>query len=219
MHCPNADITSTVAWDSEQSSPTPADNEKQDTAGKTPQGKDDVEEAREEFQPIRDTTRTLSHESRNPVIQHSRSVDDGNGCFGFDDDQRSSQGAAPEATVDERAFEVQCDGEKDPANPRSMASLRKWMIVVIVSLSSACVYVPLSSQVVESGRLSRCRRGWMTTGSASTCTSSMYTSTYGQITKEFRCSQMVATLGLSLFVMGLGLGPMILSPLSEVPIL
>lgn len=44
----------------------------------------------------------------------------------------------------------------------------------------------------------------------------MYTSTYGQITKEFRCSQIVATLGLSLFVMGLGLGPMILSPLSEV---
>ena len=43
-----------------------------------------------------------------------------------------------------------------------------------------------------------------------TCTSSLYTSTYGQITQEFDCSQIVATLGLSLFVVGLGIGPMIL---------
>ncbi|KAI4247107.1 MAG: hypothetical protein L6R42_009727, partial [Xanthoria sp. 1 TBL-2021] len=136
-----------------QSSPTPADNEKQDTPGKTPQGKDDAEEFREEFreefQPIRDTTRTLSHESRQPAsIRHSRSVGEGDGCFGFGHDEPSSQRAAPETIVDERAFEVHWDGEKDPANPRSMGSLRKWMIVVIISLSSACVYVPLSSQVV-----------------------------------------------------------------------
>lgn len=48
-----------------------------------------------------------------------------------------------------------------------------------------------------------------------TCTSSIYTSTYGQMTKEFHSSRIVATLGLSLFVMGLGVGPMALSPLSE----
>jgi multidrug resistance protein len=48
-----------------------------------------------------------------------------------------------------------------------------------------------------------------------TCTSSIYTSTYAQLTVEFKCSQIVATLGLSLFVMGLGCGPMLLSPLSE----
>lgn len=43
----------------------------------------------------------------------------------------------------------------------------------------------------------------------------MYTSTYSQITKEFECSKLIATLGLSMFVMGLGLGPMFLGPLSE----
>lgn len=48
-----------------------------------------------------------------------------------------------------------------------------------------------------------------------TCTSSLYTSTYGQILPEFHSSREVATLGLSLFVAGLGLGPMILGPLSE----
>lgn len=44
----------------------------------------------------------------------------------------------------------------------------------------------------------------------------MYTSTYAQITQEFNCSELVATLGLSLFVIGLGVGPMVLGPLSEV---
>jgi hypothetical protein len=47
-----------------------------------------------------------------------------------------------------------------------------------------------------------------------TCTSSMYTSTYGQLTQDFHCSRIVATLGLSLYIMGLGIGPMLLGPLS-----
>jgi hypothetical protein len=49
-----------------------------------------------------------------------------------------------------------------------------------------------------------------------TCTSSLYTSTYGQLEPEFGASRIVCTLGLSLFVAGLGAGPMVLSPLSEV---
>ena len=44
----------------------------------------------------------------------------------------------------------------------------------------------------------------------------MYTSTYKQLNAEFHTSAIVATLGLSLFVMGLGIGPMVLGPLSEV---
>jgi hypothetical protein len=34
--------------------------------------------------------------------------------------------------------------------------------------------------------------------------------------KEFHCSREIATLGLSLFVLGLAFGPMLLGPLSEV---
>ncbi|KAI4231748.1 MAG: hypothetical protein LQ349_005415 [Xanthoria aureola] len=164
------------------------DEEKQDPAGDTLREKDEAEEMRQPFQPVRNITRTGSHQSRPPArIQQSRSIPHPDGYLAFDHVRPSSPPPAPQAMVDERPFEVHWDGEKDPANPRSMGSLRKRIIVLIVSLSSACV----------------------------TCTSSMYTSTYGQITKEFRCSQIVATLGLSLFVMGLGLGPMILSPLSE----
>ncbi|EAT80147.1 hypothetical protein SNOG_12334 [Parastagonospora nodorum SN15] len=48
-----------------------------------------------------------------------------------------------------------------------------------------------------------------------TCTSSLYTSTYSQLEPEFGSSRLVCTLGLSLFVAGLGTGPMVLSPLSE----
>lgn len=44
----------------------------------------------------------------------------------------------------------------------------------------------------------------------------MYTLTYAQLTREFHVSRVVATLGLSLFVIGLGVGPMVLAPLSEV---
>lgn len=55
---------------------------------------------------------------------------------------------------------------------------------------------------------------FMLTLATSTCTSSIYTSTYAQIKKEFHCSRIVATLGLSLFIVGLGLGPMLLGPLS-----
>ena len=74
-------------------------------------------------------------------------------------------------------------------NPRERYSWgRKWIMVLVVSSTSLCV----------------------------TCTSSLYTSTYEQIEPEFGCSEIVATLGLSLFVAGLGLSPMVLGPLSEV---
>ncbi len=49
-----------------------------------------------------------------------------------------------------------------------------------------------------------------------TCASSIYTVTYPQLMKEFHCSEEVATLGLSFFVLGLAFGPMLLGPLSEV---
>ncbi|KAI9844146.1 MAG: hypothetical protein M1837_005746 [Sclerophora amabilis] len=85
------------------------------------------------------------------------------------------------------SLECKWDGDDDPMNPRNLGLVRKWLIVIIVSTSSLCV----------------------------TCTSSLYTSTYEQIMPEFGCSRIVATLGLSLFVVGLGLGPLFLAPLSE----
>ena len=48
-----------------------------------------------------------------------------------------------------------------------------------------------------------------------TYTSSVYTTTYSQLIHEFHTSKEVVILGLSLYVLGLGFGPIFLAPLSE----
>ena len=101
----------------------------------------------------------------------------------------SGKGNASERAGDEdlmQNFEVKWD-ERDLENPHSMTVLRKWSIVLMISSTTLCVCVA----------------------------SSLYASCYGQIITEFECSEIVATLGLSLFIAGLGWGPMVLAPLSE----
>lgn len=119
-------------------------------------------------------------------LQRSRSYGNGYGCTTFHDDEENTNDAEKQRDPNKQ-FEVGFDGDSDPMNPRSFSKTRKWLIVTIISAGSTCV----------------------------TCASSMYTLTYNQITTEFHISRVVATLGLSLFVMGLGLGPMMLGPLSE----
>lgn len=101
----------------------------------------------------------------------------------------SSGGGAVTTGNTKNPFEVQFDRSgtmADPWNPRSMSTPRKWLIVTLSSSGSFCV----------------------------TCASSVYTSTYAQMDAEFGCGKLVATLGLSTFVLGIALGPM-WSPLSE----
>ena len=138
------------------------------------------------------TTSKLPSTNRSPQspLSLTRSISDGHGFTYFrDEDRAPSVPHDPEKAngSTEENFEVTWDGDNDPFNPRSFGRARKWVIVLIVSMSSLCV----------------------------TCTSSLYTSTYGQLTQEFHVSEEVATLGLSLFVIGLGIGPMVLGPLSE----
>ncbi|KZF22519.1 MFS general substrate transporter [Xylona heveae TC161] len=120
-------------------------------------------------------------------LTHARSYgSDYYGCSTpADVEDPNAEPESPEAA--EKEFEVQWDGDQDPLNPRSFQTGRKWIITIICSLASFCV----------------------------TCVSSIYSTTYDQITKEFHVSREVATLGLSMFVVGLGLGPMWLGPLSE----
>lgn len=49
----------------------------------------------------------------------------------------------------------------------------------------------------------------------STCASSMASSTYAGIEDSFGISNEVAILTVSLFVMGLGVGPLLVGPVSE----
>lgn len=111
---------------------------------------------------------------------------DGPGSSEEDSGGDPEKGQAGEAR-EKDPFEVGFEGgNADPWCPRSMNPARKWAIVGLTSMGSFCV----------------------------TCASSIYTSTYTQMNAEFGCSRIVATLGLSMFVLGIALGPM-WSPLSE----
>lgn len=106
-------------------------------------------------------------------------------------------------------FEVNWDGHDDPGCPRSMSKTRKWICTWVVSLGSLCVYVYTSHKSYLEVR--NVYWDWL----YRTCTSSIYTSTYKQVKAEWHVSQIVAIVGLSVFVGGLGIGPMFLGPMSE----
>jgi hypothetical protein len=182
----------------------------------TPNTRDNTHGAKTAFEPIRrekSGTGEASHRtaprSRPLFLQSSRSYGGGDGYGCMSEDERGGSHGQDQPHDPEKEFEVHWDGDNDLMNPRSMSKPRKWLIVLILSATSLCVYVFGAQSRWAAQELTENR----------TCTSSLYTSTYGQITKEFNCSQIVATLGLSLFVMGLGIGPMLLAPLSEVGIL
>ncbi|KAK3626239.1 hypothetical protein LTR56_019910 [Elasticomyces elasticus] len=66
--------------------------------------------------------------------------------------------------------------------------MSKWLIDIILAASSMCV----------------------------TCASALYiTTTYSQLEPDFHISELAATVGLNTLVLGIAVGPMILSPLSE----
>ena len=75
--------------------------------------------------------------SKPASLRRAQSCGDGHRyqCFGDDD-----RGHVEEIRQQEE-FEVQWEGDNDLMHPRSSGKARKWTIVLIVSLSSACVYV------------------------------------------------------------------------------
>ncbi|KAK7569587.1 major facilitator superfamily domain-containing protein [Phyllosticta citricarpa] len=166
---------------------SPIDEEK-----RPPRGQSDAT-----FAPIKPEDRD-DRASLQPVQSH-RSYAASDGYTHWDEEgaapgtRSRSRGARGQATDPEQEFEVTWDtlpnseASKSVQNPRNMSLARRWLIVIIVSTSSLCV----------------------------AATSSLYTSTYQHLEQRFHTSREVATLGLSLFVAGLGVGPMILSPLSE----
>ncbi|KAK6223638.1 major facilitator superfamily transporter [Colletotrichum tabaci] len=141
------------------------------------------------FEPIR----TGGARGGSRPLRESRSLSRTRSHNGYScDDYQQSDDNPPrresERKEEEDPYEVAFDGgDNDPMSPRSLSSFRKWLIVSIVSCASFCV----------------------------TAASSIYTSTYAQMDAEFGNSRIVGTLGLSVFVLGISLGPMFLSPLSE----
>jgi hypothetical protein len=121
-------------------------------------------------------------------LSRCRSYVDGySGYFSNRDDENEDvEPSNGDGGPEGKDFEVKFK-ENDPMNPRNMSTVRKWIVVFTLAFGSLCV----------------------------TCVSSLYTTTYEQIDVEFHCSTLVSTLGLALFVWGLGLSPMVLGPISE----
>ncbi|KAJ4861637.1 major facilitator superfamily domain-containing protein [Trichoderma breve] len=107
--------------------------------------------------------------------------------YGVSDEQRGDK-ALEAGQPQTDPYEVGWDdGDNDPLCPRSFNKARKWLIVLICACGSLTV----------------------------TCASSIYTSTYAQMEAEFHNVREISDLGLSTFVLGIAIGPMLLSPLSE----
>ncbi|KAL4998134.1 major facilitator superfamily domain-containing protein [Aspergillus recurvatus] len=177
-------------------SPTTSPDRENSESEKTDEGETEPEKsdraAEDGFEPIKPATTTDNshlqklHSISSRPIERSWSLNDGYSCNNEVDVEASTGEPYGTEVTESSAFIVRWD-ENDPMNPRNFNTVRRWVIVIICSTGSLCV----------------------------TCTSSMYTVTYDQLTEEFNCSRIVATLGLSLFIWGLGLGPLVLGPLSE----
>lgn len=79
----------------------------------------------------------------------------------------------------------------DPDNPYNWTRNKRLAINVIICLYTFVVYT----------------------------TSAIYTTSEGGIMQRFGVSEIKATLGLSIYVLGYGIGPLIFSPLSEIPLI
>ncbi|KAF2736895.1 MFS general substrate transporter [Polyplosphaeria fusca] len=94
-----------------------------------------------------------------------------------------------EMTDNEGVHIVDWYGEDDPENPRNWSRAYKILIVFQLCVLNFSIYIA----------------------------SSIYVPGEASIMDEFHVSETVATLGLSLFTLGYGLGPMLWSPISEMP--
>ncbi len=75
----------------------------------------------------------------------------------------------------------------DPRNPMNLPEWKKWFLTVTVAFATLAVAF----------------------------VSTAYTASITQVIEEFHCSQEIATLGVSLFVLGFAIGPLLWAPLSE----
>ncbi|KAK3069760.1 GTPase-activating protein [Teratosphaeriaceae sp. CCFEE 6253] len=99
----------------------------------------------------------------------------------------SSDGGETEKSKDVNL--VDWYGPSDPANPLNWSSAKKTFVVFQICLLTTSIYLG----------------------------SSIYTPAIPSVSESFGVSIVSSTLGLTLFVVGYGLGPMLFSPMSEVP--
>lgn len=84
--------------------------------------------------PLRNTRSRSSARSVKSYKSHT------DGYSHFHDAEKQQQDEEADGSPNgEKEFEVKFDGDSDPHNPKNRPYLRKWFIVIIVSMSSLCV--------------------------------------------------------------------------------
>ncbi|KAJ6590503.1 major facilitator superfamily domain-containing protein [Mycena vulgaris] len=106
-------------------------------------------------------------------------------------DLESQPKQVDDATAIPDPYLVEWDGDSDPENPRNWSFSKRAFVAFSISFLTFSIYI----------------------GSA------IYTSSIPGLMAEYNVSLTTATLGLTLYVLGYGIGPMFLSPLQELPIL
>ncbi|RMJ12427.1 hypothetical protein CDV36_007913 [Fusarium kuroshium] len=94
----------------------------------------------------------------------------------------------PKTTVDGTIL-VDWYSEKDTANPHNWTNLRRGFIALLICFYTFVVYL----------------------------SSAIYSPSTEGVMKKFNVSNLEATLGLAMYVLGYGVGPLLFSPLSEIP--
>lgn len=100
------------------------------------------------------------------------------------------QPIAPVKTLDDTIL-VDWYSTKDPENPQNWSAGKKVLVVVQIYLYTLVVYMG----------------------------SSIYSPSTSYVQERFGVSETAASLGLALYVLGYGVGPLIFAPLSEIPII
>jgi hypothetical protein len=92
------------------------------------------------FEPLRGTAVLPNTVSRTTSRARSLSRLRSNNGYGCDDHDGDTTSPEPEPDKEKDPFEVEWDGgDNDPMCPRKFGTLRKWVIVCIVSFASLCV--------------------------------------------------------------------------------
>lgn len=109
----------------------------------------DQGEEPKEFGPIK-TNSTENHDERpNTLVptrsristRSQRSYAGADGYTQFAEDSEEQTGSEAKEEGENGEIIVTWEGEDDPMSPRSISHARKWLIVLILSASSLCVYV------------------------------------------------------------------------------
>ncbi|KAJ5786900.1 major facilitator superfamily domain-containing protein [Penicillium pulvis] len=124
------------------------------------------------------------------AISHSSTLHEDSEMNAQDLEKVKSTPITPKKTKD-GAILVDWYYTDDDENPHNWSNLKRALLTTIICLYTFVVYT----------------------------TSAIYTASELGIMKEFGVSEIVATLGLSIYVLGYGTGPLIFSPLSEIPII